>query len=670
MQPEAQLTSPGPEITETETPTARDAQKVVVIGGGPVGIRTAQELVQRGQQVTVLSGEAVTPYNRVRLTPLLSGDVQFGDIILPDLDTLGDGFTLVEGMRVVAIDRDTQQVVTADGGTWPFDKLVVATGSNAFVPRIPGVDLPGVFTFRTADDAAALLARSLSARKVAVIGGGLLGLEAAKGMRARGCEVTVIEHEARLMPRQLDSGGGARLALQIEDIGVAVRTGIAVKSIDGEFRVNRLTLSDGSEIQCDTVIVCTGVRANISLAQGAKLAFGRGVIVNDQMQTSDPDIFAVGECSEHQGQMYGLVGPGYAQAEVAAEQIAGNHVAFVGQTPATKLKVIGADVFSAGPVEQLDASAAIKSHVWEDNLGYRRVFLDRGKLVGAIAVGPCPQASRLQDGVEQQITVYPWMLHRFRKTGQLWLEGEQAVDAMPDTATVCNCTGVTCGAIRKAINNGCGTVDAVSFETGAATVCGTCRPLVEDLIDVGGKPKPMPLWKPVLALSSIAGLGALYPLLAGHVPLPTSFDADSLRVWLWRDNIVKQWSGFILLGLFVSAMVIGLRKRIRWTDRLGSFDAWRLVHLGIGIAAIIGFVAHTGFRLGSNLNMALGLGFILTAVFGAIAGLTTGGDHELRARRIGNSRNPPRKLPTWVHILTIWPLPVLILLHVLASYAF
>lgn len=642
----------------------------MVIGGGPVGIRTAQELVHHGQKVTVLSGETVAPYNRVRLTPLLSGDVQFGDIVLPEISALGDGLRLVEGMRVVAIDRAAQQVITADGCTWPYAKLVVATGSNAFVPGIPGVALSGVFTFRTADDAAALLARSLSARKVAVIGGGLLGLEAAKGMRARGCEVTVIEHEARLMPRQLDAGGGARLALQIEDLGVQVRTGVAVKSIDGEFRVTGMTLSDGSTVTCDTVIVCTGVRANIALAQQAKLAFGRGIIVNDQMQTSDPDIFAVGECCEHQGVMYGLVGPGYAQAEVAAREIAGLGATFQGQTPATKLKVIGADVFSAGEVERLDASPAVKTHVWEDSFGYRRVFLDRGKLVGAIAVGPCPQASRLQDGVEQGITVYPWMLHRFRKTGQLWLEGEQAVDAMPATATVCNCTGVTCGAIRKAINTGCASVEAVSLETGAGTVCGTCRPLIEELIDVGGTPQPMPLWKPVLGLSTVATLGALYPLVAGHVPLPTRFDADSLRVWLWRDNIVKQWSGFVLLGLCLAAMSIGLRKRIRWTDQLGSFEAWRLVHLGIGIVAIIGFVAHTGFRLGSNLNMALGLVFVLTAIFGAVAGLTTGGDHVLRVRRIGNSRNPPRKLPTWAHILTIWPLPVLVLLHVLAAYAF
>ncbi len=208
------------------------------------------------------------------------------------------------------------------------------------------------------------------------------------------------------------------------------------------------------------------------------------------------------------------------------------------------------------------------------------------------------------------------------------------------------------------------------MQTGAGTVCGTCRPVLAELIDAGAPPKPVSFSKPLIAISAVAVLMALIPILIGAVPLPDSYDADSLRTWLWRDNIVKQWSGFILLGVMLASMLIGLRKRIRFFDRFGGYDGWRLVHLGIGLLAVAGFFAHTGFRLGSNLNFLLGITFILTLILGAAAGLATGGDHALRAKRIGTARKPARRLPTWGHILAIWPLPVLILLHVLVVYAY
>ncbi len=643
---------------------------VIVVGAGPIGSRIAQVLARAGQPTMLFGDETFEPYNRVRLTPLLGGDAQFGEITLEDLPEESPAFQLRLGHRVVRLMRDQKKIVTADGQLWPYDKLVLATGSHAFVPNIPGRNLSGVFRFRSADDASALLARSFSARRVAVIGGGLLGLEAARGMARRNCDVTVLEHESHLMPRQLDRAGGQLLSTLIEDMGVHVRTGVAVREITGTTRVTGLTLADGSTIDCDTVVICTGIRPNTDLARQAGLAFGRGITVNDSLQTSDPDIFAVGECAEHSGQLFGLVGPGYLQADVASSVILGDYATFTGASPATKLKVIGADVFSVGEVEQLDVRKNVQSHTWQDGTHYRRIFIERGKLVGALAVGDWSQASRIQDAVNQGATVYPWMLFRFRKTGAFWSEDDLDVTAMPDVAALCNCTGVTCGQVRGALRAGCTTIEAVGAETSAGTVCGTCRPLIGEMIDAGAKPQPVPLWKPVLALSTLGALAAAYPFVVGHVPLPTSYDPASLRDWLWRDNIVKQWSGFILLGLIVAAFAIGLRKRVRFTDRLGSFDAWRLVHNGIGLAALVGFFAHTGFSLGSGWNLALGLTFMGTILVGSIAGIATGGDHELRARRIGSARKPPRRLPTWAHILLLWPLPVLIAFHMLASYAF
>lgn len=643
---------------------------VLVVGAGPVGMRVAQDLAKAGRAVTVLSAEAQPPYNRVRLTPLLSGDVQFGGITLASPEDGALPFDLHLSQRVARIEPDAQRVITADGTVWPYDTLILATGSSAFIPSIPGREKPGVFTFRTADDASALTARSFSARKVAVIGGGLLGLEAARGMRRRQCDVTVIEHESHLMPRQLDEHGGARLSSFIETMDVTVKTGVAVSEILGEHRVEGLRLASGEVVDCDTVIICTGVRPNVDLAREAKISFNRGIMVDDNMRTSAPGIYAVGECVEHAGQVFGLVGPGYAQADAAAADIQGDHAPFDPPAPASKLKVIGADVFSVGNVEQLEVQRHVQSHTWESDTGYRRIFISRGKLVGAIAVGAWEQSSRMQDAVTREATVYPWMLYRFRKTGDFWGNQDVPAGELPDSATLCNCTGVTCGQVRGAMAAGCGTVEEIGEETGAGTVCGTCQPLLSELIDADAPPKPVKFWKIVTGFSAIALLAALVPLLIGAVPLPESYDADSLRVWLWRDNIVKQWTGFILLGLTLAAFTLGLRKRIRFMDRLGAFDGWRLVHLGIGIAVFVGYLIHTGMNLGSGWNAALALAFVLTMIAGALAGLATGEDHELRARRIGSARKPVRRLPTWVHILLLWPLPALIAFHILASYAF
>lgn len=647
-------------------------KRIVVIGGGPVGARAATKLAAdaKGLDVTLLTTEAYEPYNRVKLTPLLAGDVQFGEITTPDLARAKPNLTLRTGLPVTAIDRAAKLAKTADGQVWPYDKLIIATGSRANVPGIPGRDLSGVFTFRSAADASALMARSISARNVVVIGGGLLGLEAARGMQRRQVNVTVIEHENRIMPRQLDTEAGALLRQEIEALRVAVKTGIGVKTIEGTDRVTGIALMDGSEVACDTVIICTGVRANTDLARDTKIPFHRAIVVDDEMRTADPDIFAIGECAEHQGVVQGLVGPGFEQADVAVAQILGQTKTYQRAVPATKLKVIGAEVFSAGEIEQLEVAPKTRSQIWRAGNQYRRIFIQQGKLVGAIAVGGWPQASRVQSAIQQGATVYPWMVFRFLRTGFLWPDGEEDVADMADAATVCNCTGVTCGRLRDAFAAGANTPQALGEATGAGNVCGSCQPMLEELVNAGGPPKPVRLFRAILAVSALAGLVALILALAPRIPFPQSFDADSLRMWLWQDNIVRQWSGFILLGLTVTAMLIGLRKRMRFMDRLGPYDGWRLIHLGIGALAGIGLVAHTGLRAGSNLNLMLFICFALTLILGALAGLATGGDHGLRARRIGTARKPARQIPTWLHILAIWPLPVLILAHVLASYAF
>ncbi|WP_425404263.1 FAD-dependent oxidoreductase [Hwanghaeella sp.] len=657
-------------LFEQEVPVSLPEKQIVVVGGGPVGMRAAQQIAGRGVPVTVLTAETYEPYNRVQLTPLLAGDVQFGEIGVPRAKIPDGHFTCETGCHVIAIDRDAHEVQTADGRCYPYSTLILATGSHAHVPNIPGRDLSGVFTFRTAADAAALLARSLTARDVVVIGGGLLGLEAARGMQRRQASVTVIEHENRLMPRQLDLEASAVLQGRIEELDVAVVTGTAVKEIAGELRVQSVRLADGREVACDTVIICTGVRANTRLAYEAGLPISRGILVDDGLRTADPMIYAIGECAQHRDRIYGLVGPGYEQADLVAKAIAGTPSAYPGSVPATKLKVIGAELFSVGEVEQLEQFSGTQSHIWRDGDRYRRIFITAGKLSGAISVGGWEQSSQVQNAVQTGGTVYPWMVARFRRTGQLWPTREIPVAELPGTAIVCNCTGVTRGRLGDAMRAGAVCAEDLTLSTGAGSVCGSCTPLLEELIDAGAPPKPVRLFKPVLACSAVAGIAALALVLSPRIPFPVSFDADSLRSLLWRDNIAKQWTGYILLGLTVAAMLIGLRKRFRFMDRLGSFDIWRLVHLGIGALVAGALFVHTGFRPGANLTLALFVAFTATLVFGAVAGLATGGDHSLRARKIGTARKPPRTLPTWAHIIALWLVPALLLVHVLTVYAF
>jgi nitrite reductase (NADH) large subunit len=460
------------------------------------------------------------------------------------------------------------------------------------------------------------------------------------------------------------------LKSKIEALGVEVKLGTRVAKVCGDHRVDAVELTDGSVVDADTVVICTGVRANTDLARDAKLGFERGILVNEQMQTRDPAIYAVGDCAQFEDQIIGLVGQGYMQAEVVASAIQGQTATYTPQSPATKLKILGADVFSVGSIEQLEVMLNVKSHVWETDESYRRIFVARGKLVGVIAVGAWDQASKMQEAVQNEATVYPWMVYQFRKRGALWGDAEVDLADLPNVATICNCTGVNCGQIRSAIVKGAADQDAISAETGAGTVCGTCKPLLEEMIDAGAPPKPAAFYKPLIGISSLAIILTLIPVVFGYVPMPTSFDADSLRTWAWRDNIVKQWSGYILLGIICAAMVIGLRKRIRALDRLGGYDGWRLVHIAVGLLAISGFFVHTGFRLGENWNFLLGIAFIATLLMGAFAGFATGGDHKLRGLGVGTSRKPARRLPTAFHILAVWPLPVLILFHVLAIYAF
>jgi nitrite reductase (NADH) large subunit len=652
--------------TKLNTPStehfADDTCRVVVVGAGPAGVRCAEQLCTNSATlpVTVLGDEPFGPYDRVRLSSFVARELG-----LDALDSSAglrrhENLTVLTGRRVVHIDRQHRQVRDRRGDVFRYTKLVLATGSRARVPAIPGVELPGVFVFRTLQDANRLLARQVGSRAAVVIGGGLLGLEAARAMLRFNTRVCVVEHEPRLMFNQLDAAGAARLRARVEALGIEVRVATSVQQIVGPHCAGAVRLKGGEELVCDTVIVATGVAPNVELARAAGIGVGRGIRVNDRMQTSDPDVYAVGECAEHRDKLYGLVGPGIEQAAVAAQNIAGRPAQYLGSLAASSLKVAGCSVFSMGEIQ--NNPARYSAHVFADSAHYRCINVRHGRIAGAAGVGDWDVARLRAAGLEGR-RVWPWQLMRFRATGELWpRHAQQCVAAWPADATVCLCRGVSRGALSDAVAAGAATVDALARATSAATVCGSCKPLVANLLGDAGAGAP--ILRGLLA-ASIAG-GAL-AALAYAVSIP--YRATVLTPWqwdlLWTDAFYKQVSGFTLLALGLIASLLSLRKRLA-SFGWARFTSWQLAHGVLGVLACVLLAVHTGLRFGANLNFWLMFCFTGLLVAGAAGGAAT----ALLPRASFARLHSVRRAALWTHILLLWPLPALLGFHVLKGYWF
>ncbi|ACA18126.1 FAD-dependent pyridine nucleotide-disulphide oxidoreductase [Methylobacterium sp. 4-46] len=365
-------------------------ERLVVVGNGMASLRFLERLTERQggrYAVTVVGAEPVAAYNRVLLSSLLGGEVDEAACTFRGLDWYADhGITLVTGAPATAIDRESRTVRVGEGLVLPYDRLVLAVGSVPIrLPR-PGMDLPGIVTFRDLADVAAIRRAAAPGARAVVIGGGLLGLEAAVGLARLGAETTLLHVMDRLMERQLDHAAADLVRRAIEARGVRVRLGADTAAVEGEGRVEALRLADGATIPADLVVLSVGVRPSTSLAAASGLAVGRGIRVDDRMTTSDPSVFALGECAEHRGMTYGLVEPAYEQAEVLARHLCGEAAAYAGTALSTSLKVSGLPVFSAGLVDVPEGAEAV---TWSDPAAglYRKLVIAENRLLGAVFVG-------------------------------------------------------------------------------------------------------------------------------------------------------------------------------------------------------------------------------------------------------------------------------------------
>ena len=668
IEPFAQTPQPYPAKAETQS---RYRVEVAIVGAGRAGFHIAQSLGSTGCSVVLFDAEPWAPYDRVMLSNLLSRQVTEREIYF-DLSCLTRkrNFELVK-KRAVRINPAAKFVQATDAREIYYDKLVLCLGSSARMPAIAGAGLGGVYTFRNLGDAKQLIDHASCAKGAVIVGAGYLGLETAFGLRLRGLDCTIVEFQDQLMPGYLESGAADRLKAILERLGITVLTGKQIRSIDGDssHAVAAVSLEGGEMLPCDMVVICAGVVPNVELARESGLAVKRGILVDDAMRTSNPDIYAVGECAEHAGRIYGLVGPVIEQANAALEAIRGGEATYRGSLPASNLKIAGLELFVTGELpRRTDENAKIIAFHEVQNAGYRALALKDERLIGAVVFGPWAQIYLLRNAIERGERVDARQLRYFLRTGELWCEGSASpVSSWPSDAVICNCRQIRKGIVEAVIAAGATTPDAVCQASGASQLCGSCRPLIEQLLDQGAAVLRAPQFGALGLLSLIAMAGAFALIVAP--PWPTSQTTGGFRLdWLWTDGLVKQVTGFGLVGFILLAGLLSLRKRTR-RSLPGSYKTWRLIHATLGVAMIGLLFAHTGLRFGEQLNSWLMISLLATLLAGTLAGLAGALDSRLSLLPAGSGRMA-RSAVNWLHILIAWPLPLLLAVHILMVYYF
>jgi nitrite reductase (NADH) large subunit len=473
---------------------------IVVAGTGMAGARVVEEILTRAPDrfhFRMFGEEPHGTYNRILLSHVLGGFADPGQLWIKAPEWYEQqGIHVHAGVRVEQIDRDNRLVAGAGGKVVePYDYLILATGSRPFVPPIEGTRQQGVFVFRTLEDCSAIGSYAREVDRVIVLGGGLLGLEAARGLLSHDVEVIVIEAAPHLMPQQLDPAGADLLCCKMEAMGVQVLSGKAVVALVGEGNVRGVRFADGTVLESDMVVISCGIRPNANEARTSGLQVEKGIIVDDQLRTSDPHVFAVGECAQHRGICYGIVEPLYEQARVLAEVLTGTdpRANYSGSRLVTTLKVMGVDVVSMGEVTAQSGYAEIVSHLDPVAGVYKKLVVRDGKLAGAVLVGTGDDGqvlTRLFRG-QEPIPGSAFDLLQNGARDALLAQGGDLL-ALPDGTQICNCNCVNKGTLVSAIEAGCASVGALGEKTRAGTGCGTCQPLLTQLLQATGKIRTEP----------------------------------------------------------------------------------------------------------------------------------------------------------------------------------
>jgi nitrite reductase (NADH) large subunit len=546
--------------------------RLVVVGNGMAGARFVEEVLERGGgdqfHITVYGDEPHGNYNRIMLSPVLAGEEHEDDIVLNSHDWYADnGVTLRAGVRIDRIDTAAKVVHAGDGTTASYDHLVLATGSYSFIPPMKGVRaddgglLPGVHGFRTIDETRAMLAATGTCTRAVVMGGGLLGLEAARALQGHGLQVELVHAAPHLMNAQLDAEAGAILKRSVEFLGITVHLDVFASEVVGKDRVRGVLLADGRQIDADLLVVAAGVRPHTDVAVRSGLEVERAIVVDDQLRTDDPDIYAIGECAQHRGEVYGLVAPAWEHAKVLADVLTGADpdAEYHGSRTATKLKVAGVDVAVMGvntPERDDDEFLVISEPTRGVHLS---VVIRDDRLIGATLLGDTRKVAFLTQAFDRGA---PLPEERIRLLVDL-SDGaaEVGVAEMPAESQVCNCNGVTKGAICGAVADGCGSVGEVMDRTRAGKGCGSCKPLVTQIVEwaadgdlaedpaaswyVPGIPMAKPELMAAIRERNLRSVSAVFAALApnGQDDARSKMGLTSLLKMLWGHDHVPEKDG-------------------------------------------------------------------------------------------------------------------------------
>ena len=467
-------------------------QKLVVVGNGMAGARAVEEVLARGRDrfdIVMFGEEPYGNYNRILLSSILSGAQDISEIFINPLEWYEENhIKLHAGARVGEIDRSARIVVSENGISERFDKLLIATGSRVFIPPMAGVNLadgrikPGLFGFRTIDDCNAIVLKAKQSRRAAVIGGGLLGLEAARGLLNHGCEVHVVHLAGHLMEMQLDPTGGTILRSRMEAMGVNVHLEKLTCEVLGEDRVTGLGFKDGTTLDCDMVVVAAGIKPNAEIGMRCGLTVERAIVVDNHMRSvDDPSVYVVGECAQHRGRVYGLVAPLWEQAKVFADHITGRHdAAYHGSKLATKLKVMGVELAAMGISEPAEERDEIIQFTEPKKGTYKKLIVREGRLVGGILMGDISKAAYLMQCFDRDT---PLPDERLSLLFDLGAPSQKiTIDQMPAEMQVCNCNGVTKSTIAACVAGGVRSAPGVMNATRAGKGCGSCKGLVGEIV--------------------------------------------------------------------------------------------------------------------------------------------------------------------------------------------
>ena len=642
-------------------------ERLIIVGNGMVSHRFCLELSKQEESgrfdVQIFGDEPIPAYDRVHLTNYFNSS-DSSELSLGTEDWYSQrGYELKTGTRIQSILADSKEVQDQDGNTYPYDKLILATGSKPFIPPIKGLDAPGVFAYRTLEDAQNILAYAKGRKTAIVLGGGLLGLEAANALRELDIKTSVVELANGLMPRQLDQNASRVLELQIRELGVDPVLGKGVSHVEPLKDGLLVHFKDESKQLADMLIVATGVRPVDDLAESADLKQGvrGGIVVDDTLRSSKPSIYAIGECALHKGQLYGFVAPGYQMAEILAKNLCGGSKTFEGADLSCRLKLMGIEVSAFG--DYLEGGRIL---VHQTPSTYRKIVLRRDSFVGGIVVGTWDQTHVLQLAINEERFMTPSEQATFESKGTL--PSDEGLVNWPNTAIICNCTQTTKGELSKCLSSGCKTIQQLAEATGASTVCGSCRPLLGQLCGENGeeaafRPRGRSWLWATAAIGLILAVGFIF---LKAFPEPESVQTAYFQfAQLWNDSTYKQISGYTMAGLSLIAILLSARKRVRFL-RFGNFGWWRAIHSILGTLCLVALIAHTGLDFGENLNLWLMTCFVGLNLVGAVAGLSI----AMEDRFSGPWSRRIRSLVTKAHILFFWPYPVLLGFHIYKAYAY